>query len=163
MVVALLLPIGVFVATASRFGSEQRNRRLAALRLLGLDRAGTARVAAGESLLGAVAGVILGVIGFLLILRPLVPHTDIAGVSVFAQDVRPSLPLAALALVLVPVAAVAFALAGDATGRDRATWRQPSRPPAAAPAGLAPVRAGAWISAPRCAHRVERPTGLHRR
>ena len=65
MVVALLLPIGVFVATASRFGSEQRNRRLAALRLLGLDRAGTARVAAGESLLGAVVGVIIGVIGFL--------------------------------------------------------------------------------------------------
>ncbi len=112
MVIALLLPIGVFVATASRFGSEQRNWRLAALRLLGLDRAGTARVAAGESLLGAVAGVILGVIGFVLILRPLVPHTDIAGVSVFAQDVRPSLPLAVLALVLVPVAAVAFALLG---------------------------------------------------
>lgn len=110
MVVALLMPVGVFVATASRFGSEQRNERLAALRLLGLDRVGTARVAAGESLLGAVGGVIVGVIGFFLILRPLVPHTDIAGVSVFAQDVRPSLPLAVLALVLVPVAAVAFAL-----------------------------------------------------
>jgi ABC-type antimicrobial peptide transport system permease subunit len=110
MVVALLMPVGVFVATASRFGSEQRNARLAALRLLGLDRLRTARVAAGESLLGAIAGVIVGVIGFILILRPLVPHTDIAGVSIFVQDVRPSLPLAVLALVLVPVAAVGFAL-----------------------------------------------------
>ncbi len=110
MVVALLLPVGVFVATASRFGSEQRNQRLAALRLLGLDRAGTGRVAAGEALLGAVAGVLVGVIGFLLILRPLVPHTDIAGISVFARDVQPSPLLAVVALVLVPVAAVGFAL-----------------------------------------------------
>lgn len=110
MVVALLLPVGVFVATASRFGSEQRNARLAALRLLGLDRAGTARVASGEALFGAAGGLILGVIGFLLILRQLVPHTDIAGVSVFAQDVRPSAGLAVVALLLVPVATVAFAL-----------------------------------------------------
>jgi hypothetical protein len=110
MTVALLMPVGVFVATASRFGSEQRNIRLASLRLLGLDRAATARVAAGESLLGAIAGVVMGVIGFFVILRPLVPHTDIARVSVFAQDVRPSLPLAIVALVLVPVAAVGFAL-----------------------------------------------------
>jgi hypothetical protein len=110
MVVALLLPIGVFVATASRFGSEQRNTRLAALRLLGLERAGTARVAAGEALLGSLIGVVAGVVGFVLILRPLVPQTDIAGISVFTQDVHPSVVLAVLALVLVPVAAVAFAL-----------------------------------------------------
>jgi hypothetical protein len=110
MVVALLLPVGVFVATASRFGSEQRNARLAALRLLGLDRAGTARVASGESLVGAAGGVIVGVIGFVLLLRPLVPHTDIAGISVFARDVRPSLGLAVLVVVLVPLAAVAVAL-----------------------------------------------------
>jgi hypothetical protein len=110
MVVALLLPIGVFVATASRFGSEQRNARLAALRLLGLERAGTARVAAGEALFGSMIGVLAGIAGFILILRPLVPRTDIAGISVFTQDVHPSLPLAVLVLVLVPVAAVAFAL-----------------------------------------------------
>jgi hypothetical protein len=110
MVVALLLPIGVFVATASRFGSEQRNARLAALRLLGLERAGTARVAAGEALFGSMIGVLVGIVGFVLILRPLVPRTDIAGISVFTQDVHPSLVLAVLALVLVPVAAVAFAL-----------------------------------------------------
>jgi hypothetical protein len=110
MVVALLLPIGVFVATASRFGSEQRNARLAALRLLGLERAGTARVAAGEALFGSMIGVLAGIAGFVLILRPLVPRTDIAGISVFTQDVHPSVPLAVLVLVLVPVAAVAFAL-----------------------------------------------------
>ncbi|HEX3615071.1 MAG TPA: FtsX-like permease family protein [Solirubrobacteraceae bacterium] len=110
MVVALLLPIGVFVATAGRFGSEQRNARLAALRLLGLERAGTARVAAGEALFGSLIGVVAGIVGFVLILRPIVPRTDIAGISVFTRDVHPSVVLAALALILVPVAAVAFAL-----------------------------------------------------
>jgi hypothetical protein len=110
MVVALLMPVGVFVATASRFGSDQRNQRLAALRLLGLDRIGTARVAAGEALFGACIGAVAGVVGFLVIVRPLVPRTDIAGISIFEQDVQPSPALAALALILVLVAAVAFAL-----------------------------------------------------
>lgn len=109
MAVALLLPIGVFVATASRFGSEQRNVRLAALRLLGADRAGTARIAAGEALLGAAAGVLAGIALFLA-LRPFTWRVDIAGISVFNQDVSPSIELALLAVLLVPAASVAFAL-----------------------------------------------------
>jgi hypothetical protein len=109
MVVALLLPIGVFVATASRFGSEQRNVRLAALRLLGADRLTTARIAAGEALLGASVGVLAGIALFIA-LRPLMPHVQIGGLSVFAGDVRPSAALAALAILLVPAASVVFAL-----------------------------------------------------
>jgi hypothetical protein len=109
MVVALLLPIGVFVATASRFGSEQRNIRLAALRLLGADRLTTARIAAGEALLGASVGVLAGIALFIA-LRPLLQGVDIAGISVFTSDVRPSVALALLAIVLVPAASVVFAL-----------------------------------------------------
>ncbi|MGH2843116.1 MAG: ABC transporter permease, partial [Solirubrobacteraceae bacterium] len=110
IVIALLLPIGVFVATASRFGSEQRDQRLAALRLLGADRASTARIAAGEALLGALGGVIAGWVLFELA-RPLVPHVQIAGISMFATDVRPSVLLAALVVVLVPASSMLFALA----------------------------------------------------
>ncbi len=109
MVVVLLLPIGVFVATASRFGSEQRNVRLAALRLLGADRVSTARIAAGESLLGASVGVLAGIALFSA-LRLLVPHVSIAGISVFTSDVQPSPALAALAILLVPAASVLFGL-----------------------------------------------------
>ena len=48
--VVTLVPLGVFLATAVRFGGEQRDRRLAALRLVGADRAMARRIAAGETL-----------------------------------------------------------------------------------------------------------------
>ena len=62
---ALLMPVAVFIATAARFGGEARDRRLAALRLVGADRATTVRVAAGESALGGLLGVIAGAALFL--------------------------------------------------------------------------------------------------
>src|SRR5690606_34512527 len=36
--VVLLLPVAIFVAVAGRFGGEQRDRRLAAVRLVGADQ-----------------------------------------------------------------------------------------------------------------------------
>jgi hypothetical protein len=109
IVVALLLPVGVFVATAARFGAEERDRRLAAMRLVGADRIATARVAAGESLVGAVVGLVLGAAGFLLV-RPPVAHIGVAGVDIFASDLRPSLSFAVLVALLVPLSAVAATL-----------------------------------------------------
>ena len=110
MVIALLLPVGVFVATASHFGAEQRNERLAAVRLLGADRSSTARIAAGESLLGALAGVLLGALGFVLIVRTLLPHVQIEGISVYGSDVDPSVWLTLLVIILVPATSVLFTL-----------------------------------------------------
>lgn len=104
-VVVLLLPVGVFVGTAARFGSEQRDRRLAALRLIGADRAQAVRIAAGESLLGALGGLALGGALFGL-MRPQLERLHIADLSVFASDVRPDVALVALLTVLVPAAAV---------------------------------------------------------
>jgi len=109
MSVGLLLPIAVFVATASRFGSDQRNVRLAAIRLIGADRIATARIAAGEALSGTVLGVAFGLLLFLA-LRPLISQVDIAGISVFSSDVRPQAWLAILIVLLVPAASVALAL-----------------------------------------------------
>jgi hypothetical protein len=109
IVVALLLPVGVFVATAARFGAEERDRRLAAMRLVGADRVTIARVAAGESLLGAVAGVAVGAAVFLAVRVP-VAHINLAGIDVFASDMQPSLPFAVLVTLLVPLSAVAATL-----------------------------------------------------
>jgi hypothetical protein len=109
VVVALLLPVGVFVATAARFGAEERDRRLAAMRLIGADRMATARVAAGESLVGGLAGLVLGAGAFLLA-RPLAAHSGVAGVDVFTSDLTPSPVMAALVAVLVPLSAVAATL-----------------------------------------------------
>jgi hypothetical protein len=111
IVVALLLPVGVFVATAARFGAEDRDRRLAALRLVGADTLTTTRVALGEALLGAVAGLIAGAVLFVAA-RPLIPHLGVGGVSVFSSDVQPSVALAVLVAVLVPLSAVLATLLG---------------------------------------------------
>ena len=63
--VALLAPVAVFIATAVRFGGERRDRRLAALRLVGADPATTRRIAAGEALAGALFGLLTGAALFL--------------------------------------------------------------------------------------------------
>ena len=99
--VVLLLPVAIFVTSAVRFGGEARDRRLAALRLVGADARMTRRVAAGETLTEAVLGLAVGGL-FFGALRLVLPRV----VSVFPGDLRPVPGLVALVVVLVPVAAV---------------------------------------------------------
>lgn len=107
--VALLTPVMVFVAIASRFGASGRDRRMAVLRLIGADRPMMRRLTIGESLVYGVAGTALGVLGFLAG-REFVRSIVMWDVSVFPHDVRPPLGLAALVLLAVPAATVAAAL-----------------------------------------------------
>ncbi|MET9373338.1 FtsX-like permease family protein [Streptomyces sp. NPDC002992] len=107
--VVLLLPVLVFIATAVRFGGEQRDRRLAALRLVGADTAMTRRIAAGESLAGALLGLALGA-GVFAVARRFVGTVTVWDVNAFSSDVVPLAPLAALILVIVPVSAVVVTL-----------------------------------------------------
>lgn len=112
--VVLLLPVGVFIATAVRFGGERRDQRLAALRLVGADARMTRRIASGEALAGALLGLVFGT-GFFLVGRQLAALIDVRDVSVFPSDLNPSPVLAALVAVAVPAAAVLvtlFALRG---------------------------------------------------
>lgn len=112
--VALLLPVAVFIAAAVRFGGERRDRRLAALRLVGADARTVRRIAAGEALAGSLTGLVLGT-GFFLIGRRLVGSVELQQRSVFPADLDPTPWLAALVAVAVPAAAVAvtlFALRG---------------------------------------------------
>ncbi|MGW0212498.1 FtsX-like permease family protein [Streptomyces sp. NPDC003233] len=64
----LLAPIGVFIAAAVRFGGQHRDRRLAALRLVGADRGMTTGIAAGEAVPSTLVGIALGTILFLAVL-----------------------------------------------------------------------------------------------
>lgn len=112
--VVLLMPVGVFIATAVRFGGERRDRRLAALRLVGADVGMTRRIASGEAFAGAAVGLVLGAV-FFLIGRQAAGHVEILDMSVFPSDVNPEPALAVLVGVTVPVAAVLvtlFALRG---------------------------------------------------
>ncbi|MFG2328737.1 ABC transporter permease [Streptomyces sp. NPDC048604] len=107
--VVLLLPVLVFVATAVRFGGEQRDRRLAALRLVGADIPTTRRIAAGEALAGALLGLVAGA-GIFLLGRRFVGLFTVWDLNAFASDVVPVPWLAVLTLLVVPVAAVVVAL-----------------------------------------------------
>ncbi|GGS76920.1 ABC transporter permease [Streptomyces violaceus] len=112
--VVLLMPVAVFIAAAVRFGGERRDRRLAALRLVGSDSRMTRRIAAGEALAGSVLGLVLGT-GFFLLGRQLAATLEVFRVSVFPSYLNPSPLLAALVAVAVPTAAVLvtlFALRG---------------------------------------------------
>ncbi|MGA4958288.1 ABC transporter permease [Streptomyces lavendulocolor] len=108
--VVLLLPVLVFVATAARFGGEQRDRRLAALRLVGADIAMTRRIAAGEALAGALLGLLVGT-GLFALARRFAGRVTVWDVNAFPADVVPVPALAALVAVVVPLCAVVVTLA----------------------------------------------------
>ncbi|MDG9716374.1 ABC transporter permease [Streptomyces sp. DH24] len=112
--VVLLMPVAVFIAAAVRFGGERRDRRLAALRLVGSDSRMTRRIAAGEALAGATLGLVFGAV-FFLAGRQLAGSVEVFGVSVFPSYLDPSPALALLVAVAVPAAAAlvtVFALRG---------------------------------------------------
>jgi ABC-type lipoprotein release transport system permease subunit len=109
VLVALLLPVAVLVGAAVRTGGEDRDRRLAALRLIGADQRMARRIAAGEALVSAGLGLVLGTLAFLLA-HAFADRISIWDTSVYASDVRPS-PLLGLAVVFgVPAAAVLVSL-----------------------------------------------------
>jgi hypothetical protein len=109
VLVALLLPVAVLVGAAVRTGGEERDRRLAALRLIGADQRMARRIAAGEALLAAVAGLILGAAIFVIV-RAFADRVSIWHASVYPGDVTPSPLLAAAVLAGVPAAAVLVSL-----------------------------------------------------
>ncbi|MGW2253858.1 FtsX-like permease family protein [Kitasatospora sp. NPDC001660] len=132
----MLAPVGVFLAAAARFGGERRDRRLAALRLGGADRRTAARIAAGESLAGAVLGLAAGAVLF-VVGRQLIGRIRLAGFSFYPQDVAPHPAVAAAIAVAVPLLAVGVTLAAlrrvvvdplgvvrrTGPGRRRIGWR----------------------------------------
>ncbi|MER5551622.1 FtsX-like permease family protein [Streptomyces sp. NPDC002793] len=108
--VVLLVPVAIFIATAVRFGGERRDRRLAALRLVGADIRTTRRIAAGEALFGSLLGLLVG-LAFFLVGRAFVGEVELWGHSAFPSDLVPAAWLAALIAIAVPLAAVFVTLA----------------------------------------------------
>ncbi|WP_254665956.1 FtsX-like permease family protein [Streptomyces sp. WMMB 322] len=146
----LIMPVAIFIATAVRFGGEQRDVRLAALRLVGADIATARRMAAGETLVGALVGLLLGG-WFFLLGRVFIGDVQLFDISVFPADVTPGPALGLLIVAGVPATAVAvtiFALRGVAIEplglvrksqlrRRRLLWRL--LPPVGGTALLLPV------------------------
>ncbi|MCU1683602.1 MAG: hypothetical protein JWQ81_4341 [Amycolatopsis sp.] len=108
-VIVLLFPVLVFAAISTRLSGAERDRRLSALRLIGASAHRVRRIAAGESLLGAMVGLVVGT-GLFLVLRQFADQVRLAGVSVFVDDVQPAPVLAVLIAVGVPAMAVMTAI-----------------------------------------------------
>ncbi|MBK3546782.1 ABC transporter permease [Streptomyces sp. MBT60] len=107
--VVLLVPVAIFIATAVRFGGDRRDRRLAALRLVGADIRTTRRIAAGEAMFGALLGLLIG-LAFFLVGRLFVGAVEIWDVNAFPADLVPDPRLALLIVVAVPLTAVLVTL-----------------------------------------------------
>ncbi|MFJ8918594.1 ABC transporter permease [Streptomyces sp. NPDC102415] len=107
--VVLLAPVAIFIATAVRFGGDRRDRRLAALRLVGTDIRSTRRIAAGEALFGSVLGLLIGLALFLTG-RQFVGYLEIWDVSAFPADLAPDPRLCLLIALAVPLTAVLVTL-----------------------------------------------------
>lgn len=107
--VVLLFPVLVFISISTRLAGPERDHRLAALRLIGAGSQRVRRIAAGEALLGAGVGVVVGTVLF-AVGRQFAENIELFGISVFVSDLTPSPALALLIFALVPVMAVVGAL-----------------------------------------------------
>lgn len=105
----LIVPLLVLVAMSSRLGGAARDRRLAAMRLVGASGGQIRRIAIGEALVAAAVGLVLGVGGFLLA-RAFARWIPVDGRTFFPSDLTPTPLLAAATAVLVPVLAVGAAM-----------------------------------------------------
>jgi len=107
--VGLLVPVLVFIATATRLSSAARERRLAAIRLVGATPEQARLLAAAEAGVAAMVGVVLGGLLFLTLRQAAAAALPVPA-GVFPVDLAPPGWQLALVLLGVPVLAVATGL-----------------------------------------------------
>jgi ABC-type lipoprotein release transport system permease subunit len=107
--VVVLLPLFIFVSSASRIAGAERDRRLSALRLVGGGSRQVRRIATAESLVSAVIGLLLGT-GVFLVARQFAEEISVVGERAYVSDVVPAPFLVVVIVVLVPAVAVLTAL-----------------------------------------------------
>ena len=108
---AILAPVLIFIATATRLSAARREQRFAAMRLVGATRRQVSLLAATESTAAAVLGVAVG-FGIFFLLRAPVAGISFLGEPFFPADMALSLPDILVVAIGVPVtAAVAAQLA----------------------------------------------------
>jgi hypothetical protein len=106
--VALLLPVLILIATASRLSAARREERFAAMRLVGATPTQISVVSAVEAVVAAIAGVAVGFALF-FVFRPLLYHVPFTGAPLAEGDLSLHWIDIALVVIAVPVAAVVSA------------------------------------------------------
>ena len=110
----LLLPVLIFIGTATRVSAARREERFAAMRLAGAAPRQVSVISAVESAVAAAAGMAAG-FGVFFLLRPAVAAVPFTGAPFFTGDM--SLSLADILLVAIGVPAAAAAAARIALRR----------------------------------------------
>jgi hypothetical protein len=105
---ALLAPVLIFIATATRLSAARREQQFAAMRLVGATSRQISLIAAVESTAGAAAGVAVG-FGVFFALRDPVAAIPFTGAPFFPSELSLSLPDILAVALGVPAAAVAVA------------------------------------------------------
>ncbi|MEP7022539.1 MAG: FtsX-like permease family protein [Actinomycetota bacterium] len=135
--IGLLVPVAVFVSTATRLAAARREQRLAALRLAGATPGRTTVVAVLEAALAALAGDGLGFAAFAAV-RPYAARIPIDGNAFFPVDLRVpagtglviavGVPLFAAVTAMLSLRQVRVSPLGVArqVGRPRWPWRSSS-------------------------------------
>ena len=106
--IALLLPVLILIATASRLSAARREQRFAAMRLVGATPRQISVISAVEAAVAAFAGVAAGFALFFII-RPLLYHVSFTGAPFVQGDLSLHRIDIVLTLIGVPVAAVVSA------------------------------------------------------
>jgi hypothetical protein len=102
--VALLLPVLILIATASRLSAARREERFAAMRLVGATPRQISVISAVEATVAAVMGVAVG-FGLFFLFRPLLIHVPFGGTPFAPGDLSLSGMDVALVVIGVPIAA----------------------------------------------------------
>ena len=106
--VALVLPILILIATASRLSAVRREERFASMRLVGATPRQISTISAVEAVIAALAGVVLG-FGLFFAVRPLLYHVPFTGAPLAQGDLSLHAVDILIAVVGVPIAAVVSA------------------------------------------------------
>ncbi|MEV6849214.1 FtsX-like permease family protein [Actinoplanes sp. NPDC051411] len=134
-IIALILPVVVFISAATRLAAARREQRLAALRLVGVTPGQAAALAAIEAGLAAVCGTVLGIAVFAVV-RPSVARIPFDGNTFFPSDLRLYAVPALIILLGVPALSIMAAELSlrrvrisplgvtRQTPRPRPTWRR---------------------------------------
>jgi hypothetical protein len=105
---ALLFPVLIFIATATRLSAARREQRFAAMRLVGATPRQIAIIAAVESTVAAAIGVGLGFALFFAV-RPALAGIPFTGSRFYVDDLSLNLPDVLVVAIGIPLAAAVAA------------------------------------------------------
>lgn len=155
------IPLAAFFAVTARLSAASRDRRLAALRLVGMSASDARRVSVVEPVVAALVGTVLGCVVFALS-HGFLARVGIGGLEWFTRDSVPSATRLIAVLVMVPWFAAAMGVLGSqqAIRNALAVRRQGGVPKSPARVRLLPLALALTVLGGLIVTGSNRPAGL---